>query len=311
MLNRSHNSLTYFIGLMLFASLPSCSSLRYVNGEHQASAAWTKQNLAPHSAVRRIQQPNANTQLHGNMLPREVTSLLERSGVKVAAVEFYATWCKPCMEAVPRWKALHDKYRAQGLRLIVINTQDPNGACTAPGWAPDELICDLEGHIADAMKVGTLPSAFLYSWQGNTLVERGHIDEVEREIEAYMLRNPRVRVETDIKGPLETVLRNELARKGKFTVVATKAEQILAAETRKQGYQSNYQAKGRCKLGQEISPNSILKASIIESLFNLQLFSAESSCLLQGVSVRFRKGDVEGTVAESVDKLLDALKVQD
>ena len=38
------------------------------------------------------------------------------------------------------------------------------------------------------MKVGTLPSAFLYSWQGNTLVERGHIDEVEREIEAYMLR---------------------------------------------------------------------------------------------------------------------------
>ena len=127
-------------------------------------------------------------------------ALLDRSGVKLVAVEFYATWCKPCMAAVPRWKALHDRYRSQGLRLIVINTQDPNGACSAPGWAPDELICDLEGHIAEAMKVSNLPSAFLYSWQGNTLVERAHIEEVEREIEAYMLRNPRVRV--DAKGRL-------------------------------------------------------------------------------------------------------------
>ena len=183
----------------------------------------------------------------------KIGSLLDRSGVKLVAVEFYATWCKPCMAAVPRWKALHDRYRSQGLRLIVINTQDPNGACSAPGWAPDELICDLEGHIAEAMKVSNLPSAFLYSWQGNTLVERAHIEEVEREIEAYMLRNPRVRVDAKGQAALETIIRNELARKGKFTVVATKEEQALAAETRKLGYQSNYQSQGRCKLGQEIS----------------------------------------------------------
>ena len=301
--------LSYLIALTLFLSLPSCSSLRYVSGDHQASTTWTKQELKPQK--RRPVTSSQRQQERGTTrLPREVSSLLERSGVKMAAVEFYATWCKPCMEAVPRWKALHDKYRAQGLRLIVINTQDPNGACTAPGWAPDELVCDLEGHVAEAMKVGTLPSAFLYSWQGNTLVKRGHIDEVEREIEAYMLRNPRVRVETDIKGPLENVLRNELARKGKFTVVATQEEKLLAAKARKQGYQSNYQAKGRCKLGQEISPNSVLRASLVDTLFNLQLFSAESSCLLQGVSVRFEKDDLEGTVAESVDKLIDALKVR-
>ena len=47
---------------------------------------------------------------------------------------------------------------------------------------------------------------------------------------------------------------------------------------------------------------------MVESLLNLQLFSAESSCLLQGVSVQHREGDKEGTVAEAVDKLLDALK---
>jgi len=294
--------------LLALSLLTGCSSLRYVSNEHQSALSWTRQDLKPQIAKNQPRSLPAQSSVDTRRaLPREVETLLERAGVKLAAVEFYATWCKPCMEAVPRWKALHDKYRAQGLRLIVVNTQDPNGACTAPGWAPDELICDLEGHVAEAMKVGTLPSAFLYSWQGNTLVERGHIDEVEREIEAYMLRNPRVRVETS-NDSLQAILRNELARKGKFTVVATQAEQALAAETRKQGYQSNYQSKGRCKLGQEISPNSILKATIVESLLNLQLFSAESSCLLQGASVRYRDDNLEGTVAEAVDKLLDALK---
>lgn len=49
---------------------------------------------------------------------------LGQSGVKLVAVEFYATWCKPCMKVVPKWKALHEKYRARGLRLIVVSVQD-------------------------------------------------------------------------------------------------------------------------------------------------------------------------------------------
>ncbi|MBI4818084.1 MAG: hypothetical protein HY791_17615 [Deltaproteobacteria bacterium] len=43
----------------------------------------------------------------------DVDGWLEKPGVKLLAVEFYATWCKPCMEAVPKWKALHEKYRKQ------------------------------------------------------------------------------------------------------------------------------------------------------------------------------------------------------
>ena len=45
---------------------------------------------------------------------------LARPNVRMVAVEFYATWCKPCMEAMPRWKALQEKYYDQGLRVIVV-----------------------------------------------------------------------------------------------------------------------------------------------------------------------------------------------
>ena len=78
----------------------------------------------------------------------EVSTWLDRPGVKLLAVEFYATWCKPCMAAVPRWKALHEKHRDDGLRLVVVATQDPKAGCANPGWNPDDVVCDDDGAIA-------------------------------------------------------------------------------------------------------------------------------------------------------------------
>ena len=82
----------------------------------------------------------------------------------MVAVEFYATWCKPCMDAMPRWKQLQEKYYDAGLRVIVVNVQDPEGACQSIGFVPDEFICDLDGRIERSFGVnGRLPSAFLWS----------------------------------------------------------------------------------------------------------------------------------------------------
>ena len=85
----------------------------------------------------------------------DVKEMLSRPGVRLVVVEFYATWCKPCMDAIPQWNELHKKYYDQGLRLIVVNTQDPEGLCGAPGWTPDQLVCDQDGSIATKLKAET------------------------------------------------------------------------------------------------------------------------------------------------------------
>ena len=108
---------------------------------------------------------------------------LSRPGVKLLAVEFYASWCGPCKKAVPQWKALHEKYRDHGLRLVVVSVQDPDGACVNPGWNPDDVVCDAEGRLAKAWGVGDkLPAAFLWTWRGPLLVRKGHVEEVERQL---------------------------------------------------------------------------------------------------------------------------------
>ena len=44
---------------------------------------------------------------------------------KVVALNFWATWCPPCIKEVPEFVALQEKYQTQGLQFIGIALQQP------------------------------------------------------------------------------------------------------------------------------------------------------------------------------------------
>ena len=51
-------------------------------------------------------------------------SITEWDG-KVVALNFWATWCPPCLKEVPEFVSLQEKYQAQGLQFIGIALQKP------------------------------------------------------------------------------------------------------------------------------------------------------------------------------------------
>jgi thiol-disulfide isomerase/thioredoxin len=251
----------------------------------------------------------------------DIRAWLGDPGVKLLAVEFYATWCKPCQKAVPKWKALQKKYRAKGLRLVVVAVQS-DGSCSSPDWAPDRVVCDGDGSIAERWRSQNLPQAFLWSWQGNALVANGSVEQVETAIKGYFASVPRILVAppVDLRGDnlpkklsrqVKQLVRSELKRASKFDLVADKHERSELRKLRKAGHAVNFDEDTQCKLGEEVSPNSQLKITVAETKrgakLRLELFSLEKGCLTASAHAPIIDQDYEAAAVEGVAKLVRSL----
>ncbi len=246
-----------------------------------------------------------------------IDSELLRPGVRLLAVEFYSTHCKPCMEAVPRWEALHKKYKDRGLRLIVVAVMDDQ-RCVNPGWHPDRVLCDDEGQLSGAMGVNGLPAAFLWSWTGELLVAGEGVEQVARAIDRELATLPRIALHLDKAGSdaatvarVGPLVRGELLRTGKVELVASEEEQQLLERVRKQSLQAGYSESTQCKLGEELAANSVLTASVQGgangSRLYLQLLSAEKGCVTQVGVASWQPAKVELSVAAAVADLVQRL----
>lgn len=51
---------------------------------------------------------------------------------KYVLLDFWATWCKPCLEDIPKLKQLYDKYKASGFEIIGMDSETIGDEAEAP-----------------------------------------------------------------------------------------------------------------------------------------------------------------------------------
>ncbi|SNR15029.1 TlpA disulfide reductase family protein [Tenacibaculum jejuense] len=56
----------------------------------------------------------------------QLKPLLEQQDDKVHVVNFWATWCKPCVEELPAFEKLNEEYKDKNVELLLVSLDFPN-----------------------------------------------------------------------------------------------------------------------------------------------------------------------------------------
>jgi thiol-disulfide isomerase/thioredoxin len=109
---------------------------------------------------------------------------------KVLVLDFYATWCAPCRQSIPRLNAMTQSYGPKGMQVIGLNVGGPDDRIKVADFAkelniqyplgfPDRAVTDL--FLSDNQ---TIPQTFVFSRDGS-LVKRfiGYEETTGTELE--------------------------------------------------------------------------------------------------------------------------------
>ena len=70
-----------------------------------------------------VNGPRPAPDVHFKLLDGTQTSLASMAG-EVVLVDFWATWCKPCLKSMPEIQKLHDELSASGFRAIGVSIDE-------------------------------------------------------------------------------------------------------------------------------------------------------------------------------------------
>lgn len=116
---------------------------------------------------------------------------------KTVYIDFWASWCAPCLTSLPLYNELYHKYKDQGLEVVAITVDNPieDGLDFLEDNPLDFLIpADPEGDAAELFEVYGMPTSYLIAPDGTVKLvhmgfRQGDIEIIEAAIVSTLAGN--------------------------------------------------------------------------------------------------------------------------
>ena len=121
----------------------------------------------------------------------ELSALRSRGPV---LIDFWATWCSPCLAALPELESLHRRYGSRGLTVIGVSIDGPRNYARVRPFAARlglsfPIVLDHEGRLQESFGVIAIPTSILVDSSGNVaLATQGYRPGEGAGLEAAIAR---------------------------------------------------------------------------------------------------------------------------
>jgi thiol-disulfide isomerase/thioredoxin len=125
--------------------------------------------------------------IEGNTIAGEAVSLASYKG-KVVLVDFWGTWCGPCLAAMPKLTALHEKYQAKGFEILGVAADDSDSLKEFLDKKPLawKNVTDAESELAMKYSIEAYPTTLLIDKQGKHVATNLHGALLEKAIDMLL-----------------------------------------------------------------------------------------------------------------------------
>ena len=104
-------------------------------------------------------------------------------------LDFWATWCKPCIKGMPKLEEIHKKYVDKGLTVLGVNEDGPRGQNRIRPFLKSRKITfpiaiDADGSVMKRLQVRGLPTTILIAPDREIVLRQTGLAEAEPLIKA-------------------------------------------------------------------------------------------------------------------------------
>lgn len=99
-------------------------------------------------------------------LDNKTVAYSQVKGKKLTVIDFWATWCKPCVRAMPKLVKLHEQYKSEGVEFIGVNVDGTRNLSKVKPFANAlnisyPVLLDENNDVMNKLKVTAMPTLII------------------------------------------------------------------------------------------------------------------------------------------------------